>query len=422
MVVVRRWRLSTCASAMVLGFAILGHAQGSSAEIASRSGSVLFRGAGSFTFPCYVQYPYGSAPELCWDDDPITADKVATHDPAWSADGTRLAYERGGTIYARGVWKTPHGDWGGTPRRVVSGYQPSWSPSGDQLAYSGRHGGNLDVYLARDDGGGVRRLSSSPDDDVGPAWSPNGKTIAYARGSTIRLVEVNGSRDRRLGDGRNPDWSVNGKRLAFEHEGDIWLASTDGSGRRNVTRTPDLYETSPTWAPDARAILAYAGRLPSGEIGLYTQSVGGRATRVLAEPLRDRPPLEPVIDWQPVRILVVTVSVKKPILSLRDATGKLIRTLRPGCFVLGYVDRSKRHGITFRGVAPAFDGLNPFGVEASRRTVKIVGKFWPVANPERGCRYTGPRNRRYWLLPGSYRYWDPAHPRIRGGFRVIDHP
>jgi dipeptidyl aminopeptidase/acylaminoacyl peptidase len=346
---------------------------------------------------------------------------VATHDPDWTADGTRLAYERGGTIYVRGAWIAQHGErgsvWEGKPRRVVSGYEPSWSPSGARMAYAWRESGNLDVYVARDNGSGMRRLTSSPEDDHAPSWSPNGRTIAYTRGSTIRLVGVDGSGDRRLGDGRNPDWASNGKRLAFEHEGDIWIANADGSGRSNLTRTPDLQEASPSWSPDVRSMIAYAGRLPSGEIGLYKHLIGGSARRVLVEPLRDRPPIEPVLDWQPVRILVATVSDKKPILALRDATGKPLTTLRPGCYVLAYVDRSSRNGITSTGGT-----LDPFGKQAARRTVKLVGGYWPVADPAGGCYYTGPRNRRDWLLPGTYRYWDPAHPRIQGSFRVIDSP
>jgi hypothetical protein len=426
---VRPWRLATCASAALLGLALLGQAPDSSTGTASRSPAELPRtgGAGGLTFPCLVKYVYDSAPDVCWGDEPFMKDKVATHDPAWTADGTRLAYERGGTIYAKGIWpfrRNEENFWGGRPRRVVSGYEPSWSPSGAQLAYSARVSGNLDLYLARDDGGGVHRLVSSPEDDRAPAWSPGGRTIAYTRGSTLRLVRVDGSQDRVLGAGRNPDWSVNGTRLAFELAGDIWLMKANGSGRSNLTRTPELQEASPSWSPDGRRVIAYSGRLPSGEIGLYTHPIGGRATRVLVEPLRDRPPIEAVLDWQPIRILVATVSDKKPILSLRDAWGKLVKTLRPGCFVLAYVDRSKQHGITFRRVpdsGPEWDGLDPFGLRAAQRTVKIVGRLWPVAEPSY-CFYAGPRNRREWLLPGRYRYWDPAHPQIKGGFQVIDRP
>jgi dipeptidyl aminopeptidase/acylaminoacyl peptidase len=420
----RLWRVTTCASAALLGLAILGQAPGLSSELASGPRPPHLRAAGGLTFPCRVSYGYASAPELCYEDDPLTAEKVPTHDPDWTADGTRLAFERGGTIYARGAWLVFRGEmgsvWEGRPRRVVSGYDPSWSPSGAQLAYWAKQSGNPDIYVARDDGGGVRRLTSSSDDDLAPAWSPNGRTIAYTRGSTIRLVEVDGSRDRRLGDGSHADWSVNGKRLAFSHQGDIWVANADGSGRRNLTRTPDIQDSAPSWSPDGRAVIAYVGRASSSEIGLYAVSLGGRVTRVLAEPLRDRPPLEFALDWQPVRVLVATVSDRKPILSLRDAHGKLVNTLRPGCYAPGYVDRSKRHGITFRGFREDNDeGMDPFGARVARRTVKLVGSRWAGLSTQRGCSSQVGRG---WLRPGTYRYLDPANPRIRGSFRVTDRP
>jgi TolB protein len=67
------------------------------------------------------------------------------------------------------------------------------------------------------DGSGQRNLTRSRAFEWSPAWSPDGRAIAFERG-------------RRL------------------QQGDIWVMSADGSGQRHLTRTP-LYEWGPAWSP-----------------------------------------------------------------------------------------------------------------------------------------------------------------------------
>jgi dipeptidyl aminopeptidase/acylaminoacyl peptidase len=404
----RYWRAAGCAFVAFLSLVLLGVGAARSREALRPPHPLQFRG--SFTYICNVQYVDGFSPEICLDASPVTNDRLPAHNPDWTSDGTRVAFDRGGSIYARSVWLS--NAFHGTSRRVVSGVQPAWSPSGNYLAYAAGSGRNHDIYIVRDTGTGMRRITSGGQDDSAPAWSPRGGTIAYTRGSTIRLVAVDGTRDRLLGEGQTPDWSVDGKRLVFEHAGDIWLAKADGTGRRNVTRTPGLRETSPVWSPDEQALIAYTGRDSSGEVGLYMQYLGRGAVRLLAEPVRESPFLEPVVDWQPVRVLVASVSKRKPVVSLRDARGHRLRMVRAGCYSSGYVDRSAENGITFTGVGFSFIGLNPFGPSV-RKTVRYVGRHWPKASHVRACG---------WIRPGRYRFWDPAHPRLRGTFTVVDRP
>jgi hypothetical protein len=158
--------------------------------------------------------------------------------------------------------------------------------------------------------------------------------------------------------------------------------------------------------------MAFVGQASSGELGVYTLVIGRAAIRRYAEALEERPLVEPVVDWQPVRVLVPTVSTRKPVLSLRDARGNVLRTIRPGCYSVGYVDQSPQHGIVVAGVGFPFIGLNPLD-PAGRRTVRFVGQRWPSVRQVSGCG---------WLVAGTYRYWDPAHPRLGGTFRVVDRP
>jgi WD40-like Beta Propeller Repeat len=370
------------------------------------------------TIVCGVPYPGNDKlkPEVCDVDTPITLEQVPTHDPAWDHDGTRLAFERDGTIYVRSVFlneKQEGGVYAGQLRRLVAGRDPSWSPSGHELAFVRGSSGIRRIFVVRDNGDGAHGLTTGAD-DYAPAWSPDGKTIAYNRGSMLHLMRTNGSSDHELGRGRHAAWSADGKHIAFELDGDLWIENTAGGGRINVTKTPSLLETSPSWSPDGLAQIAFIGEdTASGERGVYTVAVGGRPVRRYVQALEATPILEPALDWHPVRLLVPTVALRKPIVSLRDARGAVLRTIRPGCYGVAYVDRSRRHGIFFYGVGFPFIGFNVLG-PANTKSVAFVGRRWPRARGFGGnCA---------WLRVGVYRYRDPAHPRLRGTVRVVDRP
>jgi len=69
----------------------------------------------------------------------------------------------------------------------------------------------------------------------------------------IHTVLPNGADDRDLGLGNAPAWSANGKRIAFvrsaDGQTDIFAMDADGSNLKRVTRTPEQYESSPYFAP-----------------------------------------------------------------------------------------------------------------------------------------------------------------------------
>jgi hypothetical protein len=86
-----------------------------------------------------------------------------------------------------------------------------------------RRGG--DIYDIADTGGEPRRLTHSGSDDSSPAWSPTGRTLAFARrghgGDDLYLLSADGSRKRQLtslpGDESEPAWSPDGRWIAFAH-------------------------------------------------------------------------------------------------------------------------------------------------------------------------------------------------------------
>jgi Tol biopolymer transport system component len=140
-----------------------------------------------------------------------------------------------------------------------------WSPDGRELAVNAANG----VYIV-DAAGAVRELTKLPDPQ-GVAWSPDGRKVAVANARGIYTVDADGKDLTRLAASRGtppasgvfaPAWSPNGKELAYAGwpgpagvEG-IWTIHTDGSDRRLIYKKtiPPLHgailATVPIWSPD----------------------------------------------------------------------------------------------------------------------------------------------------------------------------
>jgi hypothetical protein len=177
-------------------------------------------------------------------------------EPAWSADGERLAFVRDGVVYVAAA------DGSGA-QPVGSGEFPSWSPDGTRLAVSrpDDHGIRQLFVVSLD--GNATQLTTGTSAVSLPAWSPNGSTIAFATADSLHAVEADGTGLRtiptagaRINGG--PAWSPDGATLAFVDARDqVWTVAADGGGAHQVTYTlvaPSGSQARPAWAPDGRAI------------------------------------------------------------------------------------------------------------------------------------------------------------------------
>jgi Tol biopolymer transport system component len=190
--------------------------------------------------------------------------------PAWSADGSRLAFVRGGGLYVAGA----HGE---NPRRVASqASSPAWSPDGRRLVYTSRN----DLFTVAAATGRSTRLTRSTEPwrlNVTPAYSPDGKLIAFARStdpfnSDIFVMRTNGTHLRRLtttqatdstfGEEHGPTWSPDGRTIVFvsnrsQTSWELYSIRLDGTRERQITRTPSRHynENEPRFSSDGRSIL-----------------------------------------------------------------------------------------------------------------------------------------------------------------------
>jgi len=190
-------------------------------------------------------------------------------DPAWSPDGTRIAFasSRSGQLEVYTVDASGKDTTQLTRSKLEDRY-PSWSPDGRRIAFA--HGAPSRVYVMGADGRGVKPLTVGTDEQIDPAWAPRGNWIAYSRrtpGESVReiwIVHPDGSGARPVtkleASSTQPAWSPDGTRIAFAsnvHGGHIaiYTIRLDGSGLQEVSASSPTDQIDPAWSPDGKTIV-----------------------------------------------------------------------------------------------------------------------------------------------------------------------
>jgi Tol biopolymer transport system component len=159
----------------------------------------------------------------------------------------------------------------------TSSVRPAWSPDGTQIAFQTSQDNNYRIYIMAADGSGRRLVSQGAVDDRHPAWSPDGKMLAVDTGTELKrevaLIDLaSGARTTITSMdafASFPAWSPDGNRLSFyiyqKGNLDIFTVNKDGKNLVKMTQTLASENKSQctfachaaTWSPDGSR-LAYA--------------------------------------------------------------------------------------------------------------------------------------------------------------------
>lgn len=204
-------------------------------------------------------------------------------DPVFSPDGKAILFTstRGGKA---GIWRIT--SEGAKPERLCDGDQAEWSPDGTKIAL--RRG---EAILTRDLASGSEKTLTPPDwpHCSGPAWSPDGKTIAFAArwdaGNALYLVSAAGGQPTKVYDKQGacePHWSPDGTRLVYETETHICTVNPDGAKNRIVTFFGGVQRYG-RYSPDGKNIIFCQGASEQGPWELYIIPAAGGTPRKLTD-------------------------------------------------------------------------------------------------------------------------------------------
>ena len=239
----------------------------------------------------------------------LTTDEQGAKNPAWSADGGRIAFENFAPPDFFSDVYVMDADGSNSVRVTDSAAggpgssdgNPSWSPDGTQLALEGRRNGNRDIYSINIDGTGRTNLTNDSAEDTAPAWSPDGESIAFVKFAVgtqeIYVMSADGQNQTNLtndpASDRDPSWSPDSSKIAFSRAGDIYVMNADGSQQTQLTDDPER-DAEPAWSPDGEKIAFVSER--DGEAELFVMNADGtEETQITDDDVEQRAP-----DWGPI--------------------------------------------------------------------------------------------------------------------------
>jgi len=245
-------------------------------------------------------------------------------DPAWSPDGSRIAFSRVATdeivVYEIFVMDADGTNTTRLTHALAGAQEPAWSPDGTKIAFTANSelGGSREIYLMNADGSNPIPLTNTPGEDSSPAWSPDGTRIAFASStsdlteSEIHIMNADGSGRIEVTDSSiagaygatSPEWSPDGSRIAFARVDEVfqvpfgvYVMDADGNNQSRLVPAIDsgsfvglnfdpAWTASPPHPPPVQAPALSRGAI-AALVLLMTALATACGRRFVSHPLRD---------------------------------------------------------------------------------------------------------------------------------------
>jgi Tol biopolymer transport system component len=179
-----------------------------------------------------------------------------------------------------------------------------------RLAFGAGVDGNFDIYSVLPSGDALLRLTDDPLFDACPAWSADGKRLAWCHGVQagggvidIWTMKGNGTDKVQVTDlrGRStfPDFSPDGSKIVFTSmpagatNADLFVIGVDGSGLVQLTTHPG-FDGLPAWSPDGRQIVFTSDRSGGGQVFVMDADGTDVVQLTFDDTFKDQIP-----DWSP---------------------------------------------------------------------------------------------------------------------------
>jgi TolB protein len=220
----------------------------------------------------------------------ITKHRSVAFSPAWSPDGTKIAFslirKHQNNVKNIDLYEF---DFASETIKMLSNRKginsgAAYSPDGGKIALTMSFLGNPEIFTLDPNTNTVARLTSSFGFDVDPAWSPDGKSLAFVSSRSgmpmVYNMSLDGTKTQRLTyAGRynaTPTWSPKNNKLGFagwlDGHFDIFIMNPDGTNIERLTKNQGNNE-DPHFSPDGNFVVFSSNR--TGQQNVYAMNIDG---------------------------------------------------------------------------------------------------------------------------------------------------